>query len=108
MTELTIIQGDTCHAIRAVLKNVDGVPIDIKGATVRFLMGVRDKIYVENVAQQTGATGEVSYVFNSGETDVPGKFFIQFVVTYADGRVETFPHKDAIAFKINHRLGGLH
>lgn len=31
----------------------------------------------------------------------------EFIVTYKDGKVETFPHDKAIPVRINERIGGI-
>lgn len=38
---LTLKQGDTRHAIRATLRNINGMEIDLSNATVRFKMARR-------------------------------------------------------------------
>ena len=38
---IAIKQGDTRHAIRATLKTIDGVPIDLSGAAIIFKMSNR-------------------------------------------------------------------
>lgn len=49
----------------------------------------------------------MNFVFNEGETDVPGNYVAEFFVTYADGRVETFPHRGKLDITIEKRIGGL-
>lgn len=104
---IEIKQGDTRHAIQAILKNTNGVPVDLTGASVRFLMGRKNAIRADGYAQQTSTQGEVWYVFNEGETDVAGQFGIEFRVTYGDGKVETFPYDKALPIRINERIGGI-
>ena len=104
---IEIKQGDTRHAIQAILTNSDGNPVDISQASVKFLMGVGSHRIVEGYAQQTEKQGEVWYVFNEGETDVAGYYTAEFRVTYGDGKVETFPYNDAFKIRIRERIGGV-
>jgi len=104
---IDIKQGDTRHAIQATLKNTNGDPVNLTGTTVRFFMGKVGQIVIENDARQTEVPGEVWYVFNEGETDVPGFYNVEFRVTYADGKVETFPHNQTLKLRIHERIGGI-
>lgn len=104
---IEIKQGDTRHAIQAILKKANGTPVNLSEASVRFLMGVGNRKIIEGYAQLTSTPGEVWYVFNDGETDKPGYYRAEFIVTYKDGKVETFPHDKAISVRINERIGGI-
>jgi hypothetical protein len=44
-----------------------------------------------NVVVDTASSGDVSYEWQSGDTDAIGTYYGEFVVTYSDGTVETFP-----------------
>jgi hypothetical protein len=46
-------------------------------------------------------TPTLRYTWNPGETDVPGLYEAQFVVTYADSTVETFPNAEFITISVN-------
>ena len=104
---LTLKQGDTRHAIRATLRNINGREIDLSNATVRFKMARRYSVTVIDRLANVEAGGTVNFVFNEGETDVPGNYVAEFFVTYADGRVETFPHRGKLDITIEKRIGGL-
>lgn len=104
---IEIKQGDTRHAIQAILKDVNGSVVDLSQATVKFVMGKRGATVFMADAQQTEVAGEVWYVFNPGETDVPGFYSCEFAVTYVDGKSEIFPHKGSIPLRINQKLGGI-
>jgi hypothetical protein len=43
----------------------------------------------------------VRYAWNTGETDAPGLYEAQFVVTYSDSTVETFPNAQFITVSVN-------
>lgn len=105
--KLTIKQGDTRHAIRATLKNVNGALIDLSTSTIRFVMVSRKNGILIDREATLEPDGRVSYVFEEGETDVVGDYAIEFLVTYEDGREETFPHKGFIKLTIEQRNGGI-
>lgn len=105
--KMTLKQGDTRHAIRATLKAVNGVAIDLTGATVHFKMAERTGVVLIDREAVTGANGTVEFVFSDGETDTFGKHYAEFLVTYADGRIETFPNKGKIEINVESRIGGV-
>lgn len=105
--KLTLKQGDTRHAIRATLKTVEGETIDLTDATIQFKMSNRYKnVEIDRQATST-ADGSVQFVFVKGETDTPGYYDAEFQVTYADSRIETFPHTGNIKIVIESRIGGI-
>lgn len=104
---ISIKQGDTRHAIRAALKTLDGIPIDLIGAKIIFKMSNR---YVGLLIDREAVyetDGKVHFVFQDGETDAPGLYEAEFQVTYSDGRVETFPHSGKFQVYIENRIGGV-
>lgn len=102
---ITIKQGDTRHAIKATLKDVNGNPVDLTGATVNFFMATRrSEILVNKEALQQD--GQVWAIFEEGETDTPGLMEAEFRVSYPDGRVESFPHDSYLQVKIMKNKGG--
>lgn len=98
-------RGDLSPIFDAVLRDRDGDPIDLLGATARFLM--RDSTDRVNVVIAAAATivnplapvgdpdrGRVTYTWAAGQTDQPGKFDAEVEITFAGGIVETFPNVD--------------
>lgn len=104
---ISIKQGDTRHAIRATLKTVDGVPIDLTGAKIIFKMSNRYEGLTINREAAYETDGKVHFVFEGAETDKAGMYEAEFEVTYTDGRVETFPHSGKIQVYIEKRIGGV-
>lgn len=104
---LTFKRGDTRHAIRALLKNNQGNPVDLSEATVFFKMKhyLLEKTVEKSVYPD--AEGFLNVVFQDGETDVPGKYNAEFTITYADDRVETFPNSGYIEIQIEDKVGGV-
>jgi len=105
--KITLKQGDTRHAVRAALKKADGTTVDLTGATVLFKLAERNGTVLVNREATAGADGVAEFIFNTGETDKVGVLYAEFFVTYADGRVETFPNKGKIVINVESRIGGI-
>ncbi|MER2047313.1 MAG: hypothetical protein ABTA23_03710 [Solibacillus sp.] len=104
---IAIKQGDTRHAVRATLKTLEGVPIDLSGTTIIFKMSNRHVgTFIEREAVYE-TDGKVHFIFQGGETENAGMYDAEFEVTYADGRIETFPHSGKIQVYIEKRIGGV-
>lgn len=80
-----IKSGDTVPPIRQILKSKGSI-LDLTDATVEFWMTLDLTSAAENsiggacsVIDAEG--GEVEYVWADGDTDVPGTYFGEFVVT---------------------------
>ena len=106
--DVTIKRGDTRHAIRAVLKNTQGTPVNLSGCSVSFYMAPlgRPPTISRAVDIHDALAGEVWVVFAPGETDVSGVYRAEFQVTYGDGRKETFPNDGYISIQILSDLRG--
>ena len=107
MYDITIKRGDTRHAIKAVLKDASGAPVDLTGCEVKFHMAPLNRPAVISRAAhiQDAVTGEVWFVWASGETDIAGVYRAEMEVTYQDGRKETFPNDGYISIQILNDLG---
>lgn len=93
MADYRIKQNDTGPAIAAILKDGDKAVVDLTGATVRFHLKRNGTIKVDAAATIDDAgAGEVSYAWQAADTDEAGPHFCEFEVTFADGRIETFPN----------------
>jgi hypothetical protein len=97
----TIKRGDTAPAIRYAL---EPATVDLTGATVRFQMRARNGSVILDVgALVVTATGTptVEYSWQAGDTATAGLYEAEFRVTYADGKIETFPNGGFIRVGIN-------
>lgn len=105
MANVTIKRNDTKDNIKATLSNESG-PVDLTGATVRFLMSKRGTVKVDRPAQvQDAVNGIVWFVFEMGDTNETGSYQAEFEVTFSDARVETFPNDGFILINIINDLG---
>lgn len=103
MNRFTIKQNDTSPAIRAILQDNEGNPIDITGADVRFHMAdYRDKeVSINEPATiEDHINGVVSYDWAYEDTMNAGNFKGEFQVSFANGDIETFPNSGYINIKI--------
>ena len=106
MMAFTIKQNDTSPAIQASLKDYNGNPVNLVGATVRFHMrSFEGTIKVDRTMTITsGTNGIVTYFWQAGDTDTAGTYYAEFEVTYSDLSVETFPNNGSIAITITQEL----
>jgi len=105
--EFNIKVGDTLPALRALLLTPDGVAVpnlDIATITFRMCLAGTDTAVVEAEAEVVDSeTGEVSYPWAEGDTDVtPGAYDAEFIVTSSAG-VQTVPSKGYIKVRVNKR-----
>ena len=108
MYDVTLKRGDTRHAIRAVLKDADGDPVNLTDCQVKFKMApLNGPAIITRAAHIENAdAGEVWVVWVPGETDTSGIYRAEFQVVYLDGRKETFPNSGYISINIIRDLGG--
>ena len=106
--DITLKRGDTRHAIKAILKDNDGDPVDLTGCEIKFIMaplGRRATVCREPYIADAGH-GEVWVVWVPGETGISGVYQAELEVVYPDGKVETFPSNRYISINIMNDLGG--
>lgn len=106
MMAFTIKQNDTSPALQATLKDYNGNPISLVGATVRFHMkSFEGAIKVDQTMTITNASGGVvTYSWQATDTNTAGTYYAEFQVTYADLAIETFPNSGSIAITITPEL----
>lgn len=102
--------GDTAPAVQATLYDAGNVPVNLTGATVRFIMATKTAPRTVAVDAEAALVapmaGEVVYEWAAGDTDEPGAYDVEFEVTYADGTVQTFPTEGYLDCTIEDDLGG--
>lgn len=107
MTVFEIKRGDTAPAFEKSLNDDLGQPVDISGFTsVDFHMRdvdfntVVDDDTTGNVSVEAAVSGDVSYDWQSGDTSDLGSYKAEFVVTYGDGSVQSFPRNGMYDVKV--------
>lgn len=103
MTSCWIKQGDTSPSLEAVLTGPDGQPVDLHGATVRFIM---ERVVDAQAAIVDAEAGKVRYDWKPGDTDRPGVFNAEFRVEYATGVRTTVPNSGYVTVHIGRSLQG--
>ncbi len=100
--------GDTGSPLSASLRTrSDDQPIDLTGASVKFKMvEVNDDDTITTLVDASAdietpeTAGLVTYNWATGNTDTAGNHKATFVVTFASGKIETFPPDDYIEINI--------
>jgi ketosteroid isomerase-like protein len=94
-SQIHLVVGDTAPPLTATLTNARG-PQDLTGATVvarlkRSTDGDVVEVTMDLAADPT--TGVVTHDWDPSETDEVLRYTTEFVVTFANGTVETFPNE---------------
>src|SRR6266542_3470439 len=95
---MNLKQGDTAPKVQGALTSgPTNTPVNVTGATVLFrLMKLNGTFVMSKTASVTDAVnGLVEYQWVSGDLALllPGAYRAEFVVTFADTRVERFPQR---------------
>ena len=80
---------------KTVLRDGYGNPVDLTGATVRFIMrkygASTPTVATAGEVVPPATNGEVRYEWVAGDLDIPGLYLAEWEVTYAADEIETFP-----------------
>lgn len=85
---------DTSPTIQVQLKDSAGNPVDVTGATVKFIMkgtGAGSPKVNAAGALVTPASGIVSYTPVGTDTDTSGTYNVEWEITFSGGAKQTFP-----------------
>jgi hypothetical protein len=107
----TIVQNDTVPPISSQLSD-SGSPVDLSNADkVSFHM--EDK-YDRKIIEEDNkggrvyivdeSSGEVEYLWQSGDTEKIGSYKAQWQVEYNNGKVETFPSRGKIDIEVTEEI----
>ncbi|MFQ5524258.1 MAG: BppU family phage baseplate upper protein [Acidimicrobiia bacterium] len=109
MATETLKQDDTSPALDYTILDDSNQVVDLTGATVVFYMQDEDGVTVVNGASATitdAANGKVEYQWQAADTDTAGIFKGEFVVTFPDGTIRTFPDPGWIMIVISGSVRG--
>lgn len=108
--DFEIKRGDTAPSLVAVLKDRAGTAVNLStAASVLFVMRATGAASNSTpkvsrpstvTADQTVNTGQVTHEWQVADTALSGSFVAEFVVTWADGREQTFPTAGFITITI--------
>lgn len=102
--------GDTAPAVRVTLLDAAGDPVNLDDQPdVRFIVATRTQPRTVIVDQPATVHpgGEVTYAWQPGDTDQPGRYLAEFEVVYSDGTIQSFPTDGYIDCRIVDDLGGI-
>lgn len=87
MTTVTLKRGYRLPKLRQQLKQADGTPVPLTGASVRLLMGIPGKPRKVAAAATIldAANGIVEYAWAAGDVDTVGVYLAEWECTFADG-----------------------
>jgi hypothetical protein len=95
----TIKKGDTSPALTATLIDADGEPAPLTLADkVEFFLNTPRSDQKISADMSSGVSilnpdeGRVSYSWSDGDTDVVGQREAEFVVTFENGKVQSYPN----------------
>ena len=99
-----IKQNDTASFITRDLKDAFGAPVNVTGAAVKFSMRVKPagtvKVDDQDAVIVTAGTGRVRYEWTAANTTTADEYEGEFQVTYANGKIQTFPNDGHIPIVI--------
>ena len=99
-----IKQNDTKPPLRVTLKDSDGLPADVPGASVVFSMRVQPtgttKVDKQAVTVNDASSGDIQYDWTATNTNTADVYEGEFQVTYADTSVQTFPNDGYILIDV--------
>jgi len=94
-SEFIMKQFDTLPILTAILKDANGVVMNLSNTTVTFKMGTEISIKVTGATTITDTLGgAVKYEWDPNDTDTAGVFFGEFEVVHLSGKKETFPNNE--------------
>ena len=101
-------RGNTSPSLRAILRDGAGAAVPLAGTTILFSMASQKGVPVitRRAAARDDAVdvGAVVVHWLGSDTNIVGVFNAEFEVTYADGRIETFPNDGYLMVKVSGRL----
>lgn len=98
MSKFIIKRNDTAPTMEARLIGKSQQPVPLLGATVVFNMrSISGAVVVDRgaVVVLDGDTGLIRYDWSVNDTARSGSYQGEFEVTFADGKVETFPKSES-------------
>lgn len=104
----TIKQYNTLPLLEATLLDSNNQPVALTGALVEFTMRSRDNdtlvVHGEAIVIDE-LEGKVAYPWAAFDTLVHGAYHGEFVVTYSDGGIESFPNSTYIQINVVRSAG---
>jgi hypothetical protein len=98
-------RNDDKQSLVYIIQNEDGTTPILTGATVRFVMGKKNKLIINSPAIiQSETDGIVAYDFKDADTLIAGTYMAEFIVTFPNEEQQTFPNRGYITVHIEPNL----
>lgn len=108
VTSLQLKQGDLEPPATASIMDVTGAAVDLTTATgVQFRLSdtlTRTEVFVRSAAVDDANSGQVSYHWQAGDTDLSGVYYAEFVVTWPGARSQTYPADGYLVVDVEPKL----
>ena len=81
---------------------------DVTGATsleAKLRRKHQSSVMTKTLTATDPTNGVLQYAWVAGDTDVPGTYLVQAVVTFATGEIQTFPQRSHLELIIRDRVG---
>mgnify|MGYP006407512815 FL=1 len=105
-----IKQNDTASFLTRDLKDAFGAPVNVTAAAVVFSMRVKPagtvKVDEQGCTIVTAGIGRVRYEWTAANTNTADEYEGEFQVTYANGKIQTFPNDGYIPIVITDDIEG--
>ena len=105
-----IKQNDTASFLTRDLKDAFGAPVNVTAAAVVFSMRVKPagtvKVDEQECTIVTAGIGRVRYEWTAANTNTADEYEGEFQVTYANGKIQTFPNDGYIPIVITDDIEG--
>jgi hypothetical protein len=111
MADFEIRRGDTAPIYSVTLKDRTGTPVDLTSATnIQFVMRLASAASnstphvtaaMTKATQSGGTIGQVSYDWQTGDTNLAGSFLAEHVVTWGSGKKQTFPTAGGVTITVH-------
>ncbi len=95
-------QGDLAPAL-VIDTNADTTGATSLLAKIRRLH--QSTVLSKTLVNTDPVNGILTYQWVAGDTDIPGTYQIEAVVTFADGRIERFPQRSYLELVIKAKVG---
>lgn len=108
MDRFYIKQGDRREPVDRILLGSDGNPVNLTGASVKFLMRDEAGTVVVNAAAAivgTATDGRVRYSWAANDTATAGHFLAEFEVTFSDTTKQSFPNDGYLEVYVTDDIG---
>lgn len=104
-----IKRGDTLPPLVVDLAYSDGSPLNLAGATGRFLMRrlyQTDLVIDADIPLDTD-TGTATWNWADGGADIIGRYLAEIEIRFTDGSIQTFPTVGALLIHVVKDMGGI-